>query len=62
MGSEPLSAPSLHEQWEVTPYPRPKDETAAKVRVVIESRGGRVAGLREAAMGYVDFLYQMAAM
>jgi len=29
---------------------------------VIESRNGRVAGLREAAMGYVDFLYEMATI
>jgi len=29
---------------------------------IIESRGGRVAGLREAAMGYVDFLYEMATI
>ena len=27
---------------------------------IIESRGGRVAGLRESAMGFVDFLYEMA--
>ena len=27
---------------------------------IIESKDGRVAGLREATMGYVDFLYEMA--
>jgi acetylornithine deacetylase/succinyl-diaminopimelate desuccinylase-like protein len=30
--------------------------------MVIESRNPRVAGLREAAMGYVDFLYEMATI
>jgi hypothetical protein len=29
---------------------------------IIESRGGRVAGLRESAMGFVDFLYEMATI
>ena len=29
---------------------------------IIESRNGRVAGLKEAAMGYVDFLYEMATI
>ena len=29
---------------------------------IIESRNPRVAGLREATMGYVDFLYEMATI
>ena len=29
---------------------------------IIESRNPRIAGLREAAMGYVDFLYEMATI
>jgi len=29
---------------------------------VIESPNGRVAGLRESAMGFVDFLYEMATI
>ena len=29
---------------------------------IIESRNPKIAGLREAAMGYVDFLYEMAAV
>ena len=30
--------------------------------MLIESRNPRVAGLTEAAMGYVDFLYEMATI
>jgi hypothetical protein len=30
--------------------------------MIIESRNPAVAGLREASMGYVDFLYEMATI
>jgi acetylornithine deacetylase/succinyl-diaminopimelate desuccinylase-like protein len=30
--------------------------------MIIESRDARVAGYREATMGYVDFLYEMASI
>jgi hypothetical protein len=30
--------------------------------MIIESRNPAVAGLREATMGYVDFLYEMATI